>query len=92
MASKLRGAQSNVVGLLSGKFKMKSLFTRWGRSYALSACDRWQDLSTSEIQPLTSHGLDHYDVVNWILRPVSEANKGFICGDGRNLHSGAGHR
>ena len=55
---------------------MKSLFTRWGRSYALSACDRWQDLSTSEIQPLTSHGLDHYDVVNWILRPVSEANKG----------------
>ncbi|CAE7191994.1 unnamed protein product [Symbiodinium sp. KB8] len=45
-------------------------------SYALSACDRWQDLSTSEIQPLTSHGLDHYDVVNWILRPVSEANKG----------------
>ncbi|CAE6972086.1 unnamed protein product [Symbiodinium sp. CCMP2456] len=28
------------------------------------------------MQPLTSHGLDHYDVVNWILRPVSEANKG----------------
>ncbi|CAE7266599.1 FBL4 [Symbiodinium sp. CCMP2592] len=45
-------------------------------NYAVSACDRWQDLSTSEIQPLTSHGLDHYDVVNWILRPVSEANSG----------------
>ena len=42
----------------------------------MSACDRWQDLATSEIQPLTSHGLDHYDVVNWILRPVSEANSG----------------
>eukprot|EP00439_Symbiodinium_sp_Y106_P041870 s1964_g5.t1 len=45
-------------------------------NYAVSACDRWQDLATSEIQPLTSHGLDHYDVVNWILRPVSEANSG----------------
>jgi len=43
-------------------------------TFALTNCHRWQDLSTNNTQPLTSYGLDHYDMVKWVLQPAASAS------------------